>query len=283
MLTMLLAVAVLGCGGDGGAHNPYGTNTPDAGDTSASDVQGDSGGSDAGSDVGVEAGQDAVDPDVETPVEDAGDTAADAQDTDYDPGGECDPYLQDCPLDEGGNPQQCNPIAGVPTCIRENSRQRGEDEVCDGGDCAPGLTCIQWSDGRGRICTEMCDRNDGSGCVEDKECGAWMRSNDNIGLCRPPRDNCDIYGQDCPEGMACTFGLDPETMDPIFVCEAAGPNGVGDPCANGNGRCMAGSVCIRDDDTNSTCHEICRTDEGCSVEGQMCIGRSATWQVTFCR
>lgn len=281
---------LVACGGPKEAPDPYvgENNGADVGPDSqierdgmvAPDDDADGQDADTGSDD-TGPPQDADVPDVDQPVEDAGDTSD--EDASYDPGGECNPYLQDCPDDEDGDPQQCNPIQGEPTCLPQNPQQIAEDEVCQGGDCAPGMTCINWSDGRGLVCTRMCDRNDGSGCAEDKECGAWLRSNDDIGLCRPPRADCDIYAQDCPEDQACTFGRHPETSEPIFVCETAGDNGPGDPCSNGNGRCMAGLICIRDDDTNSSCHNICRTDDECVVAEQMCTGRSATWQVTFCR
>lgn len=284
VLTLLL-FPLAACGGQAESHDPFmgGNNGADVGDDSQ--VEGDATTEDTGGETDADDPMDADtdEPDVDSPVEDAGSEDAPEGDASYDPGGECDPYAQDCPDDEDGDPQQCNPIQGEPTCVQQNPRQIEEDQACEGGDCAPGLTCINWSDGRGLICTQMCDRNDGSGCAEDKECGAWLRSNSNIGLCRPPRAGCDIYAQDCPEGEACNFGLDPETNEPIFVCETAGPNGAGDACSNGNGRCMAGLVCIRDDEESSSCHDICRTDDECTVEGQMCIGRSATWQVTFCR
>ena len=285
-VALLAVIALAACGGNEEVHDPFmgGNNGADAGEDSQvdGDVTQDADVPEPDAPDVVEDAPEEDVPDVDRPAEDAGSEDA-GTDVNFEPGGECDPYLQDCPEDEDGDAQQCNPIQGEPMCIQQNPQQLGEDETCQGGDCAPGMTCINWSDGRGLVCTRMCNRNDGSGCGEDKECGAWLRSNSNIGLCRPPRADCDIYAQDCADGEACTFGLDPETNEPIFVCETAGDNADGDPCSNGNGRCMAGLVCIRDDDTNSSCHSICRTDEECTAEGQMCTGRSATWQVTFCR
>jgi hypothetical protein len=285
-LAIIALVTLVACGGSEEAHDPYegGNNGADAGDDSQTEGDGNTAPDTPTPDAG-DTGEDPADtdvPDVEQPVEDTGSEDT-GDDVNYTPGGECDPYLQDCPENEDGDAQQCNPIQGEPTCIAQNPQQLAEDVACQGGDCAPGMTCINWSDGRGLVCTRLCDRNDGSGCGDDKECGAWLRSNVNIGLCRPPRADCDIYAQDCPEDEACTFGLHPETNEPIFVCENAGDNGSGDACSNGNGRCMAGLVCIRDDDTNSSCHSICRTDDECTTDAQMCTGRSATWQVTFCR
>lgn len=251
-------------------------NTPDAGDPNN------------------DPGQDAGDPNNDTPDADMPDDAGDPPDvvdppdedggmTDPgDPGGECDPFVQDCPLVEGAE-QQCVPINGEPTCINANPDQVGEDEECQGGDCAAGFTCVNWSDGRGQICTRMCPPGDDGACGPGKVCSAWLQSNQAIGICRPPAETCDIYAQDCPDGMACTFGRDPQTEEPIFVCERAGENDQGDLCSNGNGRCQAGQICIRDDETTSTCHKICQASEECDFGEQTCSGRSSTWQVTFCR
>lgn len=236
------------------------------------DVQEPEGDAGPGEDVGDE-------PQMDAEVDPGGDDAGPPTD----PGGECDPFAQDCPP-EDDVAQVCIPVDGTPTCIREPPDAVGEDGECVGGDCQAGLTCINWSDARGQICTRMCPRVGGEEfCGEEKVCAGFIRSNPAIGLCQPPASTCDIYAQDCPEGEACTFGRDSETDEPIFVCENAGPNAEGDPCSGGNGRCQAGLICIRDDETTSTCHAICQSDDECTIDGQACAGRSSTWQVTFCR
>jgi hypothetical protein len=201
-----------------------------------------------------------------------------------DPGGECDPFGQDCPQSEEGDAQQCIPVNGVPTCVTMRAEVAGEDEPCEGApDCGPGMTCINWSDGRGQLCTVMCQRDSGEPCGPQKSCSSWIQSNEAIGLCAPLPDTCDIYAQDCAQGEACTFGRDPDTNDPIFVCEAAGDQGDGELCSNGNGRCQAGLICIREEDDMSRCHRVCPEDDAVCDNEQTCSGRSSTWQVTFCR
>lgn len=293
MLGLLLAamVVVVGCSDNPSAAPP----TPgiggeqDAGSgEQGDDVSGD-GVDDAGDlpDDGGSPEEDAEPDDMDggAPEEDAGPDDMDGGDDGppTDPGGECDPFEQDCPMvDETA--QVCIPIEGTPTCIREAVDPVAEDEACIGGDCQAGLTCINWSDGRGQICTRMCPRVEGAEfCGEDKICAGFIRTNQAIGLCQPPALTCDIYVQDCPEGQACTFGRDSETNEPIFVCENAGPNAEGEVCSGGNGRCQAGLICIRDDETTSTCHAVCQDDDECQIDGQACAGRSSTWQVTFCR
>jgi hypothetical protein len=130
----------------------------------------------------------------------------------------------------------------------------------------------------------MCNRVDGSECGADKVCNSWIQTNPAIGLCTPRPDTCDIYAQDCPgEGDGCTFGRDPDTNDPIFVCEPSGPQGQGALCSGGGGRCMEGLICIREEDDMSRCHKVCEGDDACDFNDQTCSGRSSTWQVTFCR
>ncbi len=288
-LLVLLVASALGCS-DPKDDAPLGTpglpennDAPDAQineDTGGVTPEPDAGAEDVAPDLPPDPEDVAENTDVETPEE--GDVPLDQDVDPGEPGGECDPFAQDCP--EGDPPRQCSPIQGTPTCVTQPPVPLAVDEACMGGDCGPGLTCITWSDGRGQICTQMCPPGDPALCAEGYECSAFIRSNPAIGLCRPSRQACDIYAQDCAEeGFACTFGFDPATEAPIFVCEPEGPNDQGEVCSGGNGRCKAGLVCIRDDPNTSTCHKVCQSNEECDLEGQSCIGRSTTWQVTFCR
>jgi hypothetical protein len=217
--------------------------------------------------------------------EDAGDMGVepDVPDMGGDPGGTCDPFGQDCPTREDGRAQQCIPVEGVPTCGPSAATPKAVGEACTQSlDCAPGATCVNWSDGRGQLCTQMCARGSVGMCDEGTSCSAWIQSNPAIGLCVELRATCDIYAQDCEEGQGCTLGRDPDTNDPIFVCETAGTQAPGDECSNGAGRCAAGSICIRESEARSVCRAVCQGDEGCG-EGLTCSGRSTTWGVTFCR
>lgn len=247
------------------------------------------------SDEGTGAGSiDTQDADGDAPdgATDARDTSDDALvrpdtprdvtsgDVSTDPGGDCDPYAQDCPAD-GETLRQCSVIGGVPHCVDRNPLQIPEDAACEGGDCQPGLTCIDWGD-RGQICTKMCDRAAEGGCSEGMACTSWLSGNPAIGLCEPPPATCDIYASDCPDGEGCTFGRDPITNDPIFVCAEAGEQLAGQPCSGNEGRCAAGLVCINVEGA-STCHEICVVNTEDCPEGLTCSGVSTTWDVHFCR
>jgi hypothetical protein len=199
-----------------------------------------------------------------------------------DPGGDCDPFAQDCPAD-GETLRQCSVVGGVPHCVDQNPLQIPEDAACEGGDCQPGLTCIDWPGDRGQVCTKMCDRAEGaSGCSADSACTSWLSGNPAVGLCEPTPTICDIYEQNCPTGEACTFGRHPVTNEPIFVCAEAGAKVAGEACSGDQGRCVPGLVCINVESV-STCHEICLVDTEDCPTGQTCSGVSTTWSVHFCR
>ncbi|MEO1272873.1 MAG: hypothetical protein AAFX99_32700 [Myxococcota bacterium] len=299
---LALLLAVVACGGTDEASAPLGSNNSsnsngssngtitDAGsDPTDADTTG--GGDDTSTtadDTSTTGGGDddtSSTTDTGDPPQDSG-TAQDTEEMDarvYDPGGMCDPYAQDCPESENGEPQQCVPIQGEPRCIPRNAQQVAAEQPCTGGDCAAGLTCINWGGDRGQVCTQMCDRNTREGCADNFSCSAWVQSNDNIGLCLPRPVLCDIYAQDCPEpDQGCTFGRDPDTNDPIFVCATAGPQANGQLCSDGNGRCQAGLICIRTEGDAATCSRVCQNDNDC-LGGQTCSGRSTTWDATFCR
>ena len=302
LMTLLLALSIGACGDTDEASAPVGTGSSNATSNSTSDGTGDTSGAttadagnddtgettssdggdpmDSGTTGGTTGGMDTGEPvDADNPM----DTAADTEERVFDPGGECNPYTQDCPDGDDGDPQQCVPIQGEPRCIAQNPQQLAAEEPCVGVECAPGLTCINWGGDRGQVCTQMCDRNTREGCADNFSCSAWVQSNDNIGLCQPRPVTCDIYAQDCPDdGQACTFGRDPDTDAPIYVCASAGDRADGQTCSGGAGRCMEGLICIRTEGDEATCSRVCQEDDDCLGE-QRCIGRSTTWEATFCR
>ena len=284
-LLFILPMTVLACESTDDTAAPSQTSQTtsdfsDAGDNTEADVSTSADDTSEPTDDISEPPDDISEPPQDTATLPDNDTSE--EDRVFAPGGNCDPYTQDCPDDDDGNSMQCVPVNGDPTCIRSNSTQLAAGGECNGGDCAAGSTCVNWGD-RGQLCTQMCDRNTREGCDVDDSCSAWLRTNDNIGLCQPRPTTCDPYAQDCPdENDACSFGRDPDTNDPIFACVDAGDQAQGDSCSNGNGNCQAGLICIRVNDTESNCLQICQEGDTCP-DDLTCSGQSTTWGVTFCR
>ena len=159
--------------------------------------------------------------------------------------GQCDPMLQDCPVD-----QKCTAVSdapgdpwGVNICVP----LMGESEVgdpCDieGGkytgldNCGVGLICLLTDDeGLGGACVEFCDAN--SACPKTgADCVVY--NDGSLPICLR---SCDPLVQDCPEGQAC-YNSGGDT----FVCfkESAmpGEGGPGATCTYIN-QCQKGSFC----------------------------------------
>jgi hypothetical protein len=98
-----------------------------------------------------------------------------------------------------------------------------------------------------------------------------------------PPPICDIYAQDCPEGLACAPY--PRPWGPFdFRCLQPGLKQVTETCGGGEGSCAAGLICVRvGEEALATCQEICTTDEQCTQPGNTCRGLSSRFEVRFCR
>lgn len=189
---------------------------------------------------------------------------------------ECDPFLQDCTLEN----YQCDVRSGVSLCVASESEQYSEDEACIGNDCEAGLTCINWP--MGTVCTAFCDQESGAGCSEDKYCGSRMSQAPDVGLCINRPVACDIFNDTCPEGEACGFSHDPDTGDPMLACILSGEQGTNEACQGDNGKCMRHHVCIRENEDQYFCRQVCQGNDDCPDES-LCEGLSNTYDVPFCR
>jgi hypothetical protein len=111
---------------------------------------------------------------------------------------------------------------------------------------------------------------------------APIDSGGDAGLMAP---ECDIYDtQSCPAAnMKCDLARHPMTDQRYLACRNSGPKMVGEACTGGS-QCGRGLVCINTVGM-TTCRQVCDAKDGtpaCTVSGQTCAGRSATYGVTFC-
>ncbi|MFU8806341.1 MAG: hypothetical protein ACNA8W_21195, partial [Bradymonadaceae bacterium] len=93
---------------------------------------------------------------------------------------------------------------------------------------------------------------------------------------------CDIYAQDCEDGLACVLQRHPVTNERGTYCGRAGDSGPGEACAEAGGPCQAGLICLRDGEDTPTCHRVCSGDEECSG-GAECKGQTSDLQIDYCR
>jgi hypothetical protein len=104
----------------------------------------------------------------------------------------------------------------------------------------------------------------------------------DTGLLAP---ECDIYDPlSCPSSnMKCDLARHPVSEERYLACRTSGAGKVGEVCTGGS-QCGRGLVCIKVGATTN-CRQVCDATDGvpaCSVSGQTCAGRSATYGVTFC-
>ena len=203
----------------------------------------------------------------------------------YDGTGDCDPYLQDCPMgqkclawaDDGGttwNATRCSDVPADPdqlgdSCTVVGSGTSGEDS------CDVGLMCWNVSGSTG-TCIEVC------GCGPDEPtCSSGGTlcsiSNDNaLTICLP---TCDPLGYDgtedpCPDGEVCV------PQSGWFLCApdvSGGAGTAGADCQYLND-CSPGHMCVNAASYpgcagTGCCAEFCDLDTGnseCTDAGTAC-------------
>jgi len=218
--------------------------------------------------------------DPTSPVTD-GDTGTFLQQPDGGVSGQCDPTVQDCPVD-----QKCTAVSdapgdpwGVNVCVPVSGDSQVGDpcDIEDGkytglDNCAPGLICLLTDDeGLGGACVEFCDANSecpqtGADCV--------VYNDGSLPICL---SSCDPLIQDCPEGQACY-----NSAGENFVCfkESAmpGEGGPGSTCTYIN-QCQKGSFCGAPDAVvgcgaeSGCCTPYCPISGGAEPcqEGEACV------------
>lgn len=196
--------------------------------------------------------------------------------------GQCDPTVQDCPVD-----QKCTAVSDAPgdpwginvcvpkmgdaqvgdPCDIENGKYTGLDN------CDVGLICLLTDDeGKGGACVEFCDANatcpkTGAKCVSYND--------GSLPICL---SSCDPLVQDCPEGQACY-----NSAGDNFVCfkesTMNGGGGPGSECTYIN-QCQAGSFCaaaasVADCAGMGCCTPYCPVSGGSApcneAGGEMCV------------
>ena len=179
--------------------------------------------------------------------------------------GECDLFLQNC--DPG---EACYPTETEPECYSAGFKPEG-GECNYANDCQEGLLCIG-SDNR---CHVMCSV-DNSVDPKCSDCASGHSSplagQANLGVCTPPPDDCDLFAQDCREGLACY----PDSTG-VGSCLTAGGTAAGAACTSGN-ECVPGTVCADD-----KCLHLCdRAAPNCPAEVPNCAPVTGWEQLGVC-
>ncbi|MBA3545098.1 MAG: ribulose phosphate epimerase [Nannocystis sp.] len=177
------------------------------------------------------------------------DTGSFLQNPDGGVSGQCDPLVQDCPVD-----QKCSAVSdapgdpwGINICVpKTGDGQAGDPCDIEGGkytgldNCDVGLICLLTDDeGLGGACVAFCDGN--SACPNsDAKCVVY--NDGSLPICL---DSCDPLVQDCPEGQACY-----SSAGDTFVCfkesVMPGEGMVGSTC-NFVNQCQKGTFCAAPD------------------------------------
>jgi hypothetical protein len=181
--------------------------------------------------------------------------------------GQCDPGLQDCPLED----EKCTAYATEEgfCCVDANKcvpiiGDKGFGETCErtqeNDDCAKGFFCMpETSGGTGAgVCLEFCVPYAPEQCVFG---GVCVPFNDGVlPLCET---ECDPLLQDCPQGWGCYPAYDK------FICAKPAPvDGTGSDGADcfEFQSCLPGLVCVVDDSTAGCTSNACCTPF-CDVTG----------------
>lgn len=265
LFALLLLAA---CGDDEPSDGQDASMTADATSTADSGTQ-------TGQDTGG-GGQDATttNRDGGTPSEDAG-----QEDTGVVTPPPCDPIAQTCTsstakcvIDSDG-PAEVECVPGDPT-------DKALEESCEGGDCLPGLACINTSTS-GAQCKQLCDRSTGSGCsglTPESECLSGITGISSWGFCVGLAATCDALTQDpCATDEACQpFQHFDGSFD--LRCREPGPGMQGDDCSTD--RCARGLVCVNQNG-QAQCRTVCDVDMDCP-SGGMCSGTINGLGVKYC-
>jgi hypothetical protein len=188
----------------------------------------------------------------------------------------CDVWLQDCLesekcvpyASEGGtwDAFQCVPILGEgqlgDACIWD-----GHEQATD--DCGPGLMCWEAIELAGQLvgrCAALCE-----GTADNSQCaGGTSCVMPNYGPPAVCGTLCDPLSQDCPEGVACTWGFSD------FICVATKGVALGQPCEFFDD-CEAGTMCILGEflprcEGSRCCAAFCDLhDPLCTTPGTECV------------
>ncbi len=160
----------------------------------------------------------------------------------------CNPFSNRCtdPPPDGGSP--CRADDDCPegywcaygTC-KEKTELPGLGEPCD-MHCKDDLVCISmW--GEPETCHRKCSGTEA--CQQDEHC-VTIQGGDE-GVCEA---DCDIYVNDCPEGMTCL-----QLTGGGYSCFEAGTAGVGEPCdPSATDACAPGLIC---ETGGRKCADVC--------------------------
>ncbi len=148
-------------------------------------------------------------------------------------GASASPAGQYCGVDKAGK------VGHVP--VGEQKLGFGCNDISP---CAAG-GCVEVP-GKGRKCQPFCAQD--ADCEAGQKCALSLSASSvTLTLCGPNATTkvCDIFKQDCADGLACTLNGSKES------CLKPGPKKKGEAC-DGTSFCEKGLVCVSD-----KCHEVC--------------------------
>ncbi|MEM6292810.1 MAG: hypothetical protein AAGA54_16165 [Myxococcota bacterium] len=186
--------------------------------------------------------------------------------------GPCNYVVQECDLTEPDCPdgEVCRPYVDDAGDFRSGcfaAGGAGEWDACmlecDAGgydDCGPGLACDPFADGD-YVCYPLCGSNDQcelpAACADFEVADGFV-----ISLCVDEGPECEVFSDDCPDGLNCV------PSDEGGICVPPGKGAAGGPCAD-DVDCEPGTFC--DDEGSPACSSgqccaaLCEVDEpGCN-------------------
>lgn len=183
-----------------------------------------------------------------------------------------DPTLSKCTVESSA------PRGGT-ECVEPGVTEKSLGQQCTGGECLPGLVCVNTS--TAPLCHKVCNPDTGAGCEAlgaNWDCALRLRDT-NWGACQELGPTCDPLTQmPCDPNQACQFV---QRVGGAFElrCQTAGTGMDGAACGGANPRCARTFVCVRESGV-SNCRKFCGTNADCTAP-QECTG--SVQGASYCR
>lgn len=179
------------------------------------------------------------------------------------PIGPCDPICQSG-CDGGQNCAAGSMGAGadlMSRCIPAGDTASGEMCTPGMGQCQVGYGCVTNPDNNESRCREYCVPGVSTCTDTNEQCIFGLDQNGTLGVCGEPPEECDPFDDMCPDTQKCG-----PTQNAGFQCLPAGDKGAGEMCASGE--CSEGLYCTGPQGGDTTCLEVCNTDDPMCDAGQ---------------
>ncbi|MBW2701253.1 MAG: trypsin-like serine protease [Deltaproteobacteria bacterium] len=182
---------------------------------------------------------------------------------------------EECDIEGGDCPNQaCYPVSDTELgCIPSNGVNIGqschEDPNSGSLECADGGVCVDipsGSGGYGEVCYQFCSSD--AVCASDEICyQPIFEGLDEIGICLPEAETCEITGGDCDPGQACY----PTASPGVYNCFTSDENAEGQVCDTEIAEslsCDDGLICLGSG-AEGICYSFCETGADCAT-GETC-------------